>query len=57
MDEVSTGSTISKDKIKYISLNKGLIEINDEIKEDTIKENKEDIKEMTIDDFINDFKL
>ena len=57
MDEVSTGSTISKDKIKYISLNKGLIEINDEIKEDTIKDNKEDIKEMTIDDFINDFKL
>ena len=57
MDEISTGSTISKNTIKNVSLNNGLTLIDEKIIEPTIEENKEEIKEMTIDDFINDFKL
>ena len=57
MDEISTGSTISKNTIKNVSLNNGLTLIDEKVIEPTIEENKEEIKEMTIDDFINDFKL
>ena len=58
MDEISTGSTISKNDIKYIYLDNGLIDINEVVMDiPKLKENKEEIKEMTIDDFINDFKL
>ena len=58
MDEVSTGSNISKNKIKNINLNSDIIIIDDEneVVEDTTENNNE-IKEMTIDDFIKDFKL
>ena len=56
MDQVSTGSTISKSKLKDVVLDRGIIEINDNIIIE--KQNKEETsKEMTIDDFINDFKL
>ena len=58
MDEISTGSTISKEKINYIYKSNGLIEINEEVVEiPKKKENNNEVKEMTIDDFINDFKL
>ena len=58
MDEVSTGSNISKNKIQNINLNSNIIIIDDdnEVVEDTTENNNE-IKEMTIDDFIKDFKL
>ena len=58
MDEVSTGSTITKETIKHIFKSYGLVEINEE--EIVLPKKKEVInepKEMTIDDFINDFKL
>ena len=57
MDEVSTGSNISKNKIKNVFINNEMIIIDDG---EILKPNKKDtqeIKEMTIDDFINDFKL
>jgi len=58
MDEVSTGSTFTKDKINYIYKDNGLIEISEEIIEiPKKKEETAEVKEMTIDDFINDFKL
>jgi len=57
MDEISTGSTISKESIKYTYLDNGVINVEDIVIE-TIKQEKQDeVKEMTIDDFINDFKL
>ena len=57
MDEISTGSTISKEAIKYTYLDNGVINVEDIVIE-TIKQEKQDeVKEMTIDDFINDFKL
>ena len=58
MDEVSTGSNISKNKIQNINLNSNIIIIDDdnEVVEDTTENNNE-LKEMTIDDFIKDFKL
>ena len=57
MDQVSTGSNITKDKIKNISLDKGLVTVNEEIIELPKKNEEQTPKEMTIDDFINDFKL
>ena len=57
MDQVSTGSTISKDKIKNVYLDKGLIEISEEAIEIPKAKEINEPKEMTIDDFINDFKL
>ncbi|MBQ3021314.1 MAG: DNA topoisomerase IV subunit A [Bacilli bacterium] len=58
MDEVSTGSSISKEQIKSVFKADGLILINeDEIELPKIKEETTEVKEMTIDDFINDFKL
>ena len=57
MDEVSTGSSITKKKYNDVSLNKGLVEISEEIIEIPKKVENNEIKEMTIDDFINDFKL
>mgnify|MGYP003293262810 CR=1 FL=1 len=57
MDEISTGSTISKEAIKYTYLDNGVINVEDIVIE-TIKQEKQDeVKEMTIDDFINDFKI
>ena len=57
MDEVSTGSTITKENIKYVFKADGLVEINEEIIELPKKKVDNEPKEMTIDDFINDFKL
>ena len=58
MDEVSTGSTITKELIKYTFIDKGLVEIGEEVIEIPKKKVVEnEVKEMTIDDFINDFKL
>ena len=57
MDEVSTGSTITKDNIKYIYKDTVLTEISEEEIEIPKLVNTEKAKEMTIDDFINDFKL
>ena len=58
MDQISTGSTITKDKLISVSLFKGLENVTEEV---ITIENKDTpnnaIKEMTIDDFINDFKL
>ena len=56
MDEVSTGSTITKDNIRYIFKDSELLEISEEEIE-LPKLNIEETHEMTIDDFINDFKL
>ena len=55
MDLISTGSVISKQKIKYAFILKEL----KVIKEEQVIEIEEEpkIKEMTIDDFIDDFKL
>jgi len=56
MDEVSTGSGYTKETVKYVFRVLGLIEINEEeIEMPKVKDNE--VKEMTIDDFINDFKL
>ena len=57
MDEVSTGSTITKENIKYVFKANGLEEISEEIIEMPKKKLENEPKEMTIDDFINDFKL
>ena len=58
MDEVSTGSTITKETVKHIFKDNGLVEISEEVMEiPPKKEAEEEVKEMTIDDFINDFKL
>ena len=57
MDEVSTGSTITKENINYIFKSNGLVEISEEVIELPKKKEIEELKEMTIDDFINDFKL
>ena len=56
MDEVSTGSNYTKDNIRYVFRALGLIEISEEVIE-MPKMKKGEPKEMTIDDFINDFKL
>ena len=57
MDQASTGSTISKEKLKDAYLDSGLIVVNDDIIVNEIKDIESTPKEMTIDDFINDFKL
>ena len=57
MDQVSTGSTITKEKIKNVSLDKGLITDVDDVIELPKKNEEQVTREMTIDDFINDFKL
>ena len=57
MDEASTGSTIKGEKIKLVSIDKGLVTVNEENIKKEVKENNDEVKEMTIDDFINDFKL
>ena len=56
MDEVSTGSNYTKENVKYVFRSLGLIEINEETIELPKKKTNE-VQEMTIDDFINDFKL
>ena len=57
MDEVSTGSNISKEKYKKVALSKELVIVSEEVIEMPKKIENNEIKEMTIDDFINDFKL
>ncbi len=57
MDEVSTGSTITKETIKQVFKSNGLVEISEEVIELPKKKIDNEPKEMTIDDFINDFKL
>ena len=57
MDEVSTGSTITKETIKQVFKSNGLVEISEEVIELPKKKVENEPKEMTIDDFINDFKL
>ena len=57
MDEVSTGSTITKETIKQVFKSNGLVEISEELIELPKKKIDNEPKEMTIDDFINDFKL
>jgi len=57
MDEISTGSTISKETIKYTYLDNGVINVEDLVIEVPKTKKQDEIKEMTIDDFINDFKL
>ncbi len=57
MDEVSTGSTITKENIRFVFKDEGLIEISEEVIELPKKKQDNEVKEMTIDDFINDFKL
>ena len=57
MDVLSTGSLITKDKIDSIAIKK---EIESYLKKDKIETNeskKEEIKEITIDDFIDEFKI
>ncbi|MFA7122199.1 MAG: DNA gyrase subunit A, partial [Bacilli bacterium] len=58
MDLISTGSTISKKKIDKYFIKKDLYILKEE---NNIKENEssfeEDIKEFTLEDFIEDFKL
>ena len=56
MDEVSTGSNYTKENVKHVFRDLGLIEINEEVIE-MPKIKKQEVEEMTIDDFINDFKL
>ena len=56
MDEVSTGSTITKENIKDVFKETNMVEVNEENIE-LPKKKEEEFKEMTIDDFINDFKL
>ena len=56
MDEVSTGSNYTKETVRYVFRSLGLIEISEEVIE-IPKMKKDEPKEMTIDDFINDFKL
>ena len=56
MDEVSTGSNYTKETVRYVFRDLGLIEISEEAIE-IPKMKKDEPKEMTIDDFINDFKL
>lgn len=55
MDEISTGSTISKSKIEFLF--KEEEEVIEDEENEVIKPSKEETKEMTIDDFIKDFKL
>jgi len=57
MDEISTGSTISKETIKYTYLDNGVINVEDLVIEVPKTKKQDEVKEMTIDDFINDFKL
>lgn len=58
MDQISTGSSITKNKINYVYKISELITINEnEIELPKKKETTETYKEMTMDDFINDFKL
>ncbi len=56
MDTSSTGSIISKDIIKHIFKEENIIKVYDEEVE-MPKEKNSFSKEMTIDDFINDFKI
>ncbi len=58
MDQISTGSSITKNKINYVYKISELTTINEnEIELPKKKETTETFKEMTMDDFINDFKL
>ena len=58
MDQVSTGSTITKGKLINCVVDNGLVIVSEEKEEiPIIKEETSKVKEMTIDDFINDFKL
>ena len=58
MDEVSTGSTISKGNIKYVYKDSILTEVTEEeVELPKLIHEEVKTKEMTIDDFINDFKL
>ena len=57
MDEISTGSTVSKENIKYTYLDNGVINVEDLVIEVPKIVKQDEVKEMTIDDFINDFKL
>jgi topoisomerase IV subunit A len=57
MDMASTGSVITKLKVTNAFLNKDLKVIDEKNAEIVSDEPKEDVKEFTIDDFIDDFKL
>jgi topoisomerase IV subunit A len=56
MDTLSTGSIITKQKLNLAFLEKDLKVISDEEIKPSI-DKPEEVKEMTIDDFIDDFKL
>ena len=58
MDEESTGSVILKQAINDVFISKELDVVKDEdIELPKIKKEEEKIQELTIDDFLNDFKL
>ena len=58
MDQISTGSTITKNKLFNAIIDNGVVVVSEEKQEKPKNIEKTDtIKEMTIDDFINDFKL
>lgn len=62
MDTSSTGSTISKNKVNSVVLYPNVIEIKEKIEEETAElpkmvNNEVQYEEMTIDDFLEEFKL
>ncbi len=61
MDLASTGSLLTKKDLQDVYLKTNLISYlkkpKDEEKVEEIKEEKPEIKELTIDDFIDDFKI
>ena len=58
MDKESTGSVILKQSINDVFISKELDIVKDEdIELPKIKKEEEKIQELTIDDFLNDFKL
>jgi len=57
MDLISTGSVITKSKVTKVFIQKELVILKDN-KTTKVKNNEEpEVQEMTIDDFIDDFKL
>ena len=57
MDLVSTGSTLSKQKIDKYFIKKELYILKEDANINEKENSKEEIKEFTLDDFIDDFKL
>ena len=57
MDEVSTGSNITREKFKFVALSSNVVDVDDEVISIPKKKEETGYKEMTMDDFIEDFKL